>query len=80
VTEVNQRKAATACAGRAARDAAARPPPIEAAPLHPSGFAVAGCEGMRVGKGAIAHPAAPSKPGSTVPWAMMPNSSYSGAV
>ena len=32
---------ATACAGRAAREAAARPPP-EAAPLHPSGFAVAG--------------------------------------
>jgi hypothetical protein len=75
----NQRKAATACAGRAAREAAARPP-AEAAPLHPSGFAVAGSRREEAGEGAIAHPAAPSKPGSTVPWATMSNSSCSGAV
>ena len=50
MTEGNQRKAATACAGRAAREAAARPPPAEAAPLHPSGFAVAGSRRDEVGK------------------------------
>ena len=76
----NQREAAAACAGRAAREAAARPPPVEAAPLHPSGFAVAGSRRDEVGKGAVAHPAAPSKPGSTALWPMMLNSSCSGAV
>jgi len=36
------KSSATACADRAAREAAARPPPEKAAPLPPSGFAVAG--------------------------------------
>jgi hypothetical protein len=80
MTGANQREAAAACAGRAAREAAARPPPAEAAPLRPSGFAVARSRRDEVGKGAVAHPAAPSKPGSTALWPMMLNSSCSGAV
>jgi hypothetical protein len=80
MTEGNQRKAATACAGRAAREAAVRPPPAEAAPLHPSGFAGAGSRRDEAGKGAIAHPAVLSKSGSTAPWPTMSSSSCSGAV
>ena len=80
MTGGNQQQAATACAGRAAREAAARPPPIEAAPLHPFGFAVAGSQRDEVGTRAIAHPAAPSKPGSTAPWPTMSSSSCSGTV
>jgi hypothetical protein len=40
MSESQQDEAATACAARAAREAAARPP--KAAPLPPAGFAVAG--------------------------------------
>jgi len=63
--ETTQEKGATACAGRAAREAAAQPP-HEAAPLHPSSFAVAGRGDAGDGEGrAGAPPAVPASPGET---------------
>src|ERR1700693_4205359 len=56
MTETTQEKGATACAGRAAREAAAQPP-HEAAPLHPSGFAVAGRGDAGDGEGTAGGPA-----------------------
>ena len=74
MTENPEEKAATACAGRAAKETAARPP-REAAPLRPSGFAVAGSR--RDKPMAAEEPqakAVPVEPGSTVRCPTMPNS------